>query len=68
MDIIERFIEHPELGKKEYEELLQASESSEGRERLKKEALRLRRLYYGDTVYVLSLIHIFRIRPIRERI
>ena len=52
MDIIERFIEHPELGKKEFAELLQASESSEGRERLKKEALRLRRLYYGDTVYV----------------
>ena len=56
MDIIERFIEHPELGKKEYAELLQASESSEGRERLKKEALRLRRLYYGDTVYVRGLI------------
>lgn len=56
MDIIERFIEHPELEKKEYVNLLLASEKPEARKRLADEALRLRKIYYGDKVYARGLI------------
>ena len=56
MDIIERFIQNPELEKEEYEELLLASGKPEARKRLAEEAVRLRKLYYGDKVYARGLI------------
>lgn len=56
MDIIERFIEHPNLEKKEYAALLKASEEPLAAARLAEEAVRLRKKYYGDAVYVRGLI------------
>lgn len=56
MDIIERFIEHPYLGKEEYVALLRAAEEPQAAARLAAEAVRLRRLCYGDAVYVRGLI------------
>ena len=56
MDIIERFIQNPYLSREEYAALLQASEEPQAAARLAAEALRLRRKYYGDAVYVRGLI------------
>ena len=56
MDIIERFIQSPYLSREEYAALLQASEEPQAAARLAAEALRLRRKYYGDAVYVRGLI------------
>ncbi len=56
MDIIERFIQAPRLEKREYRELLQASEAPGAQERLAREAVRLRKKYYGDKVYARGLI------------
>lgn len=56
MDIIERFIRNPELGKTEYVELLRASEDRQAAHRLAEEAVRLRKKYYGNAVYVRGLI------------
>ena len=56
MDIIDRFIRDPYLSREEYAALLQASEEPQAAARLAAEALRLRRKYYGDAVYVRGLI------------
>ena len=56
MDIIERFIQNPYLSREEYAALLQVSEEPQAAARLAAEALRLRRKYYGDAVYVRGLI------------
>ena len=56
MDIIDRFIRDPYLSREEYAALLQVSEEPQAAARLAAEALRLRRKYYGDAVYVRGLI------------
>ena len=58
MDIIDRFIRDPYLSREEYAALLQVSEEPQAAARLAAEALRLRRKYYGDAVYVRGLIEI----------
>ena len=56
MDVVEKFIQNPNLEREEYVALLQASEEPQAAARLAAEALRLRRKYYGDAVYVRGLI------------
>ncbi len=55
-DIIECFIRNPALTKAEYLLLLQRSEEPGARERLTEEAVRIRRNYYQDDVYIRGLI------------
>lgn len=55
-DIIERFIRNPALTKAEYLLLLQRSEDPGARARLTAEAVRIRRSYYQDAVYIRGLI------------
>ena len=53
--LVDKLIEQHELSKKEYIMLLK-DHNAVMRERLKKEAVRLRKKYYGDKVYVRGLI------------
>lgn len=56
MTAVEKLIANRELTKEEYVMLLKASEDAEERERLKTEAVRLRKKYYGDKVFTRGLI------------
>ena len=55
-DIVEKLIMTGELTAEEYVFLLKNHEQSEVRERLTKEAVRLREQYYGKKVYTRGLI------------
>lgn len=56
MTAVEKLIANRELTKEEYVMLLKASKDAEERERLKTEAVRLRKKYYGDKVFTRGLI------------
>lgn len=56
MNLAEKLIREHELTKSEYEELLRAWEDPGVSELLSKEALRLRKCWYGDKVYTRGLI------------
>lgn len=56
MEIIEKFLRERKLTKEEYVELLKYSEQVDAKERLKEEAVRIRRQFYGDKVYTRGLI------------
>jgi len=54
--LTERLIRDHTLTRKEYEELLEKAGNQEIRARLAQEAVRLRKLYYGDKVFTRGLI------------
>ncbi len=54
--VADRLIQNHDLTKPEFMELLDLSEDSGIREMLTREAVRLRKLYYGDKVYTRGLI------------
>lgn len=56
MILTERLIRDHTLTRKEYEELLEKAGNQEIRARLAQEAVRLRKLYYGDKVFTRGLI------------
>ena len=56
MNIIEQFINHPDMSLMEYELLVEQAGNPEAVKRLQEEALRIRRQYYGDKVYIRGLI------------
>ncbi|MCD8018810.1 MAG: [FeFe] hydrogenase H-cluster radical SAM maturase HydE [Clostridiales bacterium] len=56
MDIVNRFLEEKNLSKEEYVQLLEKADDAMAREQLREEALRLRRKYYGDKIYIRGLI------------
>lgn len=56
MDAAEKLIRERALNREEYVELLKSARDGEAAARLKAEALRLRRQYYGDGVYSRGLI------------
>lgn len=56
MDIIDKLIQDHRLSREEYIRLLALAEDPSATERLKEEADRLRRRYYGDKVYTRGLI------------
>ncbi len=56
MDIIDKLIRDHHLSREEYIRLLALAEDPSAAERLKEEACRLRRQYYGDKVYIRGLI------------
>ena len=55
-EIVERFLQNPNLTKEGYRELLDCVEDRESVEKLTKEAVRIRKAYYGDKVYLRGLI------------
>lgn len=55
-DIVSRFLEGEPFSKREFIALLEAGKSPAVRETLRKEALKLRKKYYGDKVYIRGLI------------
>ena len=55
-EIVERFLQNPNLTKEGYRELLDCVEDRESVEKLTKEAVRIRKTYYGDKVYLRGLI------------
>lgn len=56
MSLIDRFIESHNLSKSEYVELLEHWENEETVSRLREEAVRLRKQYYGNKVFTRGLI------------
>lgn len=56
MTAAEKLIENHELTKEEFIGLMQAADDAEVRERLRTEAVRLRKKYYGDKVFTRGLI------------
>lgn len=54
--MIEKFIRERKLTKEEYVELLRCAEREEAARRLREEAVRLRKQYYGNKVYTRGLI------------
>ncbi len=56
MEIVEKLIAQQQLSQTEYCHLLSCREDETVIKRLREEAFRLRRLYFGDTVYVRGLI------------
>ncbi len=56
MDIIDTLFREHRLSRDGFEELLELREHPEVRERLQREALHLRRRYYGNEVYIRGLI------------
>lgn len=56
MKLAEKLIENHELTKKEYIKLLEQTDNQRLRERLAKEAVDIRKRYYGDKVYTRGLI------------
>lgn len=56
MSLIDRFIESHNLSKSEYVKLLECWENEEAVRRLRNEAVRLRKQYYGDKVFTRGLI------------
>lgn len=56
MDVVERLIEEHRLSREECIALLERWQDEKVMERLSKEAVRLRRLYYGDKVFTRGLI------------
>lgn len=55
-EIVERFLQNPNLTKEGYRELLDCVEDRESVEKVTKEAVRIRKAYYGDKVYLRGLI------------
>lgn len=55
-EIVERYIQDPDFGKEEFLEILQCWSDSESAEVLAKEAVRIRKQYYGEKVYIRGLI------------
>lgn len=55
-DIVSRFLEGERFSKIDFVELLEAGRNPAVRERLQKEALKIRKKYYGDKVYIRGLI------------
>ena len=55
-DIVSRFLEGQSFSKQDFVSLLETAGNPEDRKRLQKEALRMRRKYYGDNVYIRGLI------------
>lgn len=55
-DIVSRFLEGEEFSRQDFITLLKEGQNPSACERLQKEALRLRRKYYGDNVYIRGLI------------
>lgn len=55
-EIVERFLQNPDLTKEEYVELLTCAEDPESVGRLTEEAVRIRKAHYGDKVYLRGLI------------
>lgn len=56
MSVVDRFLEYQDLSKTEYVELLRYWEDKETVERLREEAVKLRREYYGNKVFTRGLI------------
>lgn len=56
MDIVQRFIDGQKLTREEYIELLQWMDDEDVATRLAKEAVRIRKKYYGNKVYTRGLI------------
>lgn len=56
MSVIDKFLESPKLSKEEYVKLLEHWEDEEAVSRLRDEAVRLRKQYYGDKVFTRGLI------------
>lgn len=56
MKIIEKFLEQPRMGKRDYEELLKVSEEEEAARLLREKAAAVRKKYYGNEIYVRGLI------------
>ncbi|MBQ8559154.1 MAG: [Tyzzerella sp.] len=56
MSLIDRFVESHNLSKTEYVELLECRENEETARRLRDEAVRLRKQYYGNKVFTRGLI------------
>lgn len=56
MSVVDKFFKMHKLSKAEYIELLQCWEDKETTKRLREEAVRLRKLYYGDKVFTRGLI------------
>ena len=56
MELVEKLIRQHELTKEEYVALLKQVDNKEIAERLTKEAVRIRKQYYGDKVFIRGLI------------
>ncbi|MEE1085977.1 MAG: [FeFe] hydrogenase H-cluster radical SAM maturase HydE [Schaedlerella sp.] len=56
MELVEKLIRQQELTKEEYVRLLSQYENKEIADKLKEEAIRLRKKYYGDKVFIRGLI------------
>lgn len=54
--IIHKFIDCPHLSEREYILLLQQADDNDAKETLRKEALCLCRMHYGNAVYIRGLI------------
>ena len=55
-DIVVRFLEGESFSKRDFVALLEAGKNPETCKLLQEEALRLRKKYYGDKVYIRGLI------------
>jgi len=56
MDVVEKFLRERKLTKEEYIALLNLAEQEEEYGKLREEAIRIRKKYYGDEVYTRGLI------------
>ena len=55
-EIVKKYLDHPDLTREEFAELLQCADDPEARAALAEEAVRIRRKYYGNKVYTRGLI------------